>query len=221
MHLHFIPTYSSWLNQWSPDGQEVVFYAYRGGNRDIWVMPLGGGAPRQLTTNPADDMYPSWAPDGASVVYSAPDGIWTVSSQGGESRQIVAGSTGTGGPAWSPDGRRLVFNATRGGPQVVWHVSRDGGEPEPLGHIQTISDPVWSRDGQEIFHLGLVDGTPHLWALPAEGGTERQLTDLQSRRGQFNGNALATDGEYLYFVWQVDSTDIWVMDVVQDDGSDN
>ena len=81
--------------------------------------------------------------------------------------------------------------------------------------------PVWSRDGQEIFHLGLVDGTRNLWTLPAEGGPERQLTDLQGRRGAFNTNALSTDGEYLYFVWQADSADIWVMDVVQDDGSDD
>ncbi len=210
-----------WSPAWSPDGGAIVFYAYRSGNRDIWVMPLGGGAPRQLTTDPADEQYPSWAPDGASVVYSnARGGIWTVPSQGGEPRQIVAGSTADLEPAWSPDGRRLVFTATRGGPRVVWHVSRDGGEPEPLGQIRA-DRPVWSRDGQEIFHLGLVDGTRHLWALPAEGGPERQLTELRGRRGVINNDALATDGEYLYFVWREDSADIWVMDVVQDDGSDD
>ena len=28
-----------WNPRWSPDGREIAFYAYRTGNRDIFVMP--------------------------------------------------------------------------------------------------------------------------------------------------------------------------------------
>jgi len=33
-------------------------------------------------------------------------------------------------------------------------------------------------------------------------------------RGSLGSEALATDGRYLYFAWEEDIGDIWVMDVV-------
>ena len=45
--------------------------------------------------------------------------------------------------------------------------------------------------------------------------TERPVTDFRGRRGTLNEFALATDGDYLYFVWEENLGDIWVMDVVQ------
>ena len=40
------------------------------------------------------------------------------------------------------------------------------------------------------------------------------MADLSSRLGQMGRNAIATDGNYLYFVWQENLGDIWVMDVI-------
>ena len=51
-----------------------------------------------------------------------------------------------------------------------------------------------------------------------EDESERPMTDLAGRHGELGGYALATDGHYLYFAWEEDLGDIWVMDVVQDDG---
>jgi len=58
-----------------------------------------------------------------------------------------------------------------------------------------------------------------VWAIPAAGGQGRQLTDFKGRNGYLRGNGLATDGEYLYFVWSDNLDDIWVMDVVTDEDS--
>ena len=46
-----------------------------------------------------------------------------------------------------------------------------------------------------------------------ETGTERQLTNFTGRRGRLEGNAIATDGRFLYLVWRDDTGDLWVMDV--------
>ena len=40
-----------WAPAWSPDGSEIAFYSGRSGNRDIFVVPSGGGPLRQLTTH--------------------------------------------------------------------------------------------------------------------------------------------------------------------------
>ena len=47
-------------------------------------------------------------------------------------------------------------------------------------------------------------------------GKERQLTAFEGRRGNSPDPAPATDGKYLYFTWEEDFGDIWVMDVVQE-----
>ncbi|MFQ5639799.1 MAG: hypothetical protein ACE5IR_17600 [bacterium] len=45
----------------------------------------------------------------------------------------------------------------------------------------------------------------------------RQLTDLRVRNGQMGLYSLATDGEYLYFSWEEELGEIWVMDMEQEE----
>ena len=58
-----------WYPRWSPDGQYLVFYSNRGGDRDIWTMPAGGGPARQLTSDPGVDIHPTWSPDGREIAF--------------------------------------------------------------------------------------------------------------------------------------------------------
>ena len=56
----------------------------------------------------------------------------------------------------------------------------------------------------------------NVWALSMEDRTERQLTDFKGRPGTLGGlggGAFATDGEFLYLIWELNTADIWVMDV--------
>lgn len=48
--------------EWSPDGQQVVFHKLAGGNGDIYRVNRDGSNPVRLTTDPADDRWPSWRP---------------------------------------------------------------------------------------------------------------------------------------------------------------
>jgi TolB protein len=45
---------------WSPDGTQIVFSSNRNGNWDIYVINVDGSGERQLTSDPADDIEPSW-----------------------------------------------------------------------------------------------------------------------------------------------------------------
>ena len=70
-----------------------------------------------------------------------------------------------------------------------------------------------SRDGTAIYFLGLSD----IWVVSLEDEAERPLSDFSGKRGNPGVYALATDGQYLYFTWEEDLGDIWVMDVVTDE----
>ena len=53
------------------DGGAVAFSWRRPGsdNFDLYVLQVGGGPPVQRTTSPEDDHFPSWSPDGHTIVF--------------------------------------------------------------------------------------------------------------------------------------------------------
>ena len=54
-----------------------------------------------------------------------------------------------------------------------------------------------------------------LRALASEHWPQR--CSKEGRPGGLGQIALATDGDYIYFTWMVDISDIWVADVVDED----
>lgn len=60
----------------SPDSKEIAFSRYTEnealtGNSDLFVMPITGGAPKQITDNKAGDTTPLYSPDGRLIAYAA------------------------------------------------------------------------------------------------------------------------------------------------------
>ncbi len=62
---------------WSPDGTMLAFIGTQEkDNWDLFVVEVGSGQVRRLTTEPAVDVNPSWSPNGAIVFNSNRDGAW-------------------------------------------------------------------------------------------------------------------------------------------------
>ncbi len=55
-------TFSEWAPTWSPDGSKIAFTSDRTGGSDVFVMRSDGTQVVQLTTSPAVDKNPCWAP---------------------------------------------------------------------------------------------------------------------------------------------------------------
>lgn len=104
---------------WSPDGTQIA-YAYSAGLTASWnlfVVDVGTGAKRQLTSTPRQDWHPAWSPDGAHIAFTSDrDGdnaIWWIRPDGTGLEKVVDSLSTDQEPAWSPDGRRLVFSSRR------------------------------------------------------------------------------------------------------------
>lgn len=96
----------------SPDGNRLAFVGLTSAKpsgsskHDVYVVNIGGKAPRRLTTNGnARDV--AWSPNGRLIAWTDDVGavgarraLWTVGVAGGKSRRIVSGLVAN--PSWQP-----------------------------------------------------------------------------------------------------------------------
>jgi len=111
----------------SPDGKRLVFAgsAENGKGVNLWVMPLEGGQPTQLTLSPStlqqQDRYPCWSHDGKSLLFIrvqdwqetwyASTNIYMMPAEGGEARPVTSASDAVSynSIACSPDGKWVAY----------------------------------------------------------------------------------------------------------------
>lgn len=103
----------------SPDGKMLVYTVTTPdveANRnfsDLWIVPVAGGTPKQLTTDPASDRHAVWSPDGKWIAFestrSGEPQVWLMRPDGSEQKQLTTISTGASTTYWSPDGKMIAF----------------------------------------------------------------------------------------------------------------
>ncbi|MBI1739978.1 MAG: PD40 domain-containing protein [Candidatus Koribacter versatilis] len=122
--------------KFSPDGSMIAFTGRYAGNRDVYVMPAGGGQPRRLTYHPAADEVMGWTPDGKSVLFASTrhsyyrfnNQLNTVPATGGPATELPLPIAEEG--SLSPDGTHLAY-VPHGQWQPAWKHYR-GGQTTPI-----------------------------------------------------------------------------------------
>ena len=210
---------------WSPDGEEVVFYSLRSGNRrEVYVMSADGGSVRPLTDQ--GGIFPDWSPDGQEIVFFSPRaGISAdiyVSSRLGEIHgEAPRRLTTEGGllPKWSPDDTRIAFwEPVSPGTDFVSVVSLQSGEVERLVRLGNIDSVhvAWSEDGRTIYYKAQQsDGAESLWSAPASGGEPQELVHFDDPARPSMRREFTHDGERFYFTLTEHESDIWMMELIQ------
>ena len=110
----------------------------------------------------------------------------------------------------------IAFISNRGVRNNLWMMPATGGEPTLVlrNGVRVWQEFAWSPDGNQIyFKVRSPTREESLWELSVAGGSIRLLIDLKGRYGSLEPDGLATDGQYLYFPWEEDTGDLWVMDV--------
>ena len=213
-----------WGPRLSPSGRELLFYSYRSGNRDVWVMPAEGGPPRQMTNDPSEDFLPVWSGDGSQIMFGSVRGgnsdLWILPASGGDARQVTRNPGPDGGlPLWSPDGAWIYYGSGRRGRLEAWRMPATGTEQQAERFGTWGQVLGWSADGATMYAVG----NGGIWSVGKDGKGLRQIT-AGGGEARFLGGGkpgtglipttLATDGRFIYFAWSQRVGDIWIMDVV-------
>ncbi|MES1243806.1 MAG: LpqB family beta-propeller domain-containing protein [Acidobacteriota bacterium] len=140
----------------SPDGQWIAFHTQTP-QEDLYVVPVAGGEPRQLTRDAYKDRVPRWSPDGRSLVfYSNRSGkyeAWRINADGSGLEPLSRLDRPVYNPVWSPDGRRLAINlGSELGAILDLRQPLDRRRPQPLAERGRPPGPFapdsWSPDGR-------------------------------------------------------------------------
>jgi dipeptidyl aminopeptidase/acylaminoacyl peptidase len=104
----------------SPAGDMIVYTLRRTdmeadkGRYDLWLSPIDGGEPRQLTTHEANDTSPAWSPDGRYILFLSSRGdstqVWRLPVEGGAAEPVTNLPLDVSTFRVSPTGDRLLVS---------------------------------------------------------------------------------------------------------------
>jgi tricorn protease len=188
--------------KFSPDGKWIAFTGQYDGDEQVYVIPVAGGIPKQLTFYPArgplnprwgyDNQVYGWTLDGKSIVFRShreyfelgDSRLYTVSMDGGLPQPLPMPKSGAGD--YSPDGSKVVYSPlfrdfrtwkrySGGWAQQLYIFDLKSHASEKItDDPRCHRDPMWI--GDKIYYSSDKDDTLNLYSYDPKTKKTDQLT---------------------------------------------
>ncbi len=188
--------------KFSPDGKWIAFTGQYDGDEQVYVIPVTGGVPKQLTFYPArgplpprwgyDNQVYGWTPDGKSIVFRSlrdyfdlgDSRLYTVSMDGSLPQALPMPKSGAGD--FSPDGSEVVYSPLfrdfrtwkrySGGwaQQLYIYDLKSNSQGEITAGVRAHRDPMWI--GEKIYYSSDKDDTLNLYSYDPKTKATEELT---------------------------------------------
>ena len=190
----------------SPDGQQVAFHRWGNDNAaNIYVMPLAGGSPKQLTRREGKNTCPVWSPESEALVFGSNEGngfeLWTVEIDDGTLQPFSQTHMDRVDLAWA-SGRHILYPGIENSRFVMLDDETDEVKPilaNPFEAWGRALSPRYAPDGKRVALWGTAPGASQtgLWTFQPESG---ELVLLQGRSGMVPKTPIgwSEDGGWIY-----------------------
>jgi len=191
----------------------------------IFVQPLEGGTPRDVTPGERDAVPTSttfsggidfaFSPDGREIAYTSPPAqnaawstnhdIFSVPVSGGKARLLTENPAADGYPRYSPDGKHIAYRAQSqpGFESDRWQLmiqERGSRKSRSLttGFDAAVEAPVWAPDGRALYFEAEERGSVSLFRVTVADGRIEKIVEGHTNRGV----GLSSDGKIVIFLRQ-------------------
>lgn len=198
---------------------EVAFISNRSGAKELYLMNVDGSNVRQVTRNKTINEFPSWGPDGDTLLYTSyrearMPGLYVLSrsgrSPGRVFKNLRPGSSIYRGVI-DPSGQKVAVVASVDGATKIFTLDRNGANPRQLTTGKSLEvSPSWSPDGSRIAFVSDRTGGPQIYVMNADGSNQRRVT---FQGGYNTGANWSPDGKWIAYESRVGGQfDIWLTD---------
>jgi serine/threonine protein kinase/Tol biopolymer transport system component len=174
------------MPRWSPDGAQIAFMASRPGKPwKIFVLPAGGGTPREVTAGNRNQGDPTWTPAGDAIVfagmpwfeYGAPAGA-NIHIADVKTAQVsdVPDSAGMFSPRCSPDGRMIAALSADSTRLMLFDMQTRTWSQLAVARFGFEN---WSHDGKYLYAEDYSDNSDDMARVSLDTGKEERLLNLK------------------------------------------
>ena len=193
---------------------KIAFASNRDGNFEIYIMNADGSNQTNLTSDPANDEYPSWSPDGKRIAYSSMKklntDVYIINADGSGRIRLTDNPAFEAFPSWSPDGKKIAFTSERDGNVDIYIMNADGSNQTRLTDNPAADvKPQWSPDGKKIAFYSLRNDVPpkkderqwwyemnaEIYIMNADGSEQKNITNNPAYDGYPSWSPLSLDVE--------------------------
>ena len=192
---------------------QIAFVSNKPGSKQIFLMEANGANKRPVTSNRSINLFPGWAADGRSLVYTSyktgrPE-VWIMYRGSRPGDRLLRSGDEQLRMVWSkqPGLGALVLN--RNANTDIYALR--SGRLDRLTNSRSIEvSPSFSPDGRKLAFVSDRGGSPQIYVKDLETGEEKRLT----YRGQYNSNpAWSPTGEWIAYTARTSSGfDIYLID---------
>ena len=173
----------------SPDGKSVAFLRDGLDTQEIYLVPVQGGTPRQVTFDKRMILGVSWNADGRDLIFSSNRGgtpsLWRISARGGAPERLPLGGGGRAlRPTVARKGDRLAYTNVNYTSEI-WRTELPALGAKPVPPVKFITSteleegPQYSPDGKRIIFQSTRTGNYEIWRCDADGSNLVQLTHFE------------------------------------------
>ncbi|MBK8811185.1 MAG: serine/threonine-protein kinase [Acidobacteria bacterium] len=195
---------------WSPNGEELAFFATKDGQPAIWRIPKLGGSPKQIAelTDRATQIR-LWS-DSEVIYFEASGELFSARADSGVIEKLTDFASRGIKPRSvhiARDGKTIAYTTSEDKKSVIWSTNVSGRSPTRIFESENqIKNLAWHADSDRLFFSSTVDGTFQIFVTDTSGAKPTQLTNAENDCLVLDASG---DGTKVLFGTAKEESDVW------------